>query len=158
VLGERREEVDAANIIEFGTWLIYQLYSLDYGFFEVVDELTFKAYGLYRIMQMDRAGEQLYENFGTALKTAEHIVMEFQKFIIRIEDSNRQGLKASERRNLLAANIIRSRRDLLLHTPEANGILSICLQGTVQWIILMRKTELSSVISMRIVKRQSSAC
>ncbi|MCQ3032712.1 hypothetical protein NLO88_18845 [Pseudomonas syringae] len=116
-------EVDAANIIEFGAWLIYQLYILDYGFFKVVEEKAFLAYSQYCVMQMHKMGEKLYLSYEGLADTPAKLAEKFTEFLSEIEEENKKGLKASERRNRLAKNIINFKRDLLLHTPEAKGIL-----------------------------------
>ncbi|HEY0289380.1 MAG TPA: hypothetical protein VGC62_20630 [Pseudomonas sp.] len=116
-------EVGAANIVEFGAWLVYQLYSLDYGFFEIVDEQTFKAYSLYCVMAMDKVGEKIYAGFDKALKTPEDVAGRFERFMKDIESEAKKGMEASKGRNRLAKNIIEFKRDLLQHTPEAKGIL-----------------------------------
>ncbi len=116
-------EVDAANIVEFGAWLIYQLYSLNYGFFEVIDKEAFETYSKYCVMQMDKKGEDIYRSYEQVVNTVRDVAKEFEDFLSGIEQENRKGLVASEGRNRLAKNIIRFKRDLLLHTPEAKGIL-----------------------------------
>ncbi|WP_341522087.1 hypothetical protein AABC73_01035 [Pseudomonas sp. G.S.17] len=116
-------EVSVANIAEFGAWLIYQLYSLDYSFFNVITRDAFNAYSQYCVMQMDKIGGQVYQGYDKALKTADDLGRKFNEFIITIEEEGRKGMEASERRNRLARNIIESKRELLLHTPEAKGIL-----------------------------------
>ncbi|MFK7702295.1 hypothetical protein [Pseudomonas caspiana] len=116
-------EVDAANIIEFGAWLIYQLYSLDYGFFKVINEDAFEAYSKYCVMQMDEISVQVYQGFHNVLENADDLAVKFQEFMTAIQERNKKGLVASERRNQLAKNIINFKRDLLRHTPEAKGIL-----------------------------------
>jgi hypothetical protein len=116
-------EVSVANIIEFRAWLIYQLYKLDYAFFEVVAKDAFIAYSQYCVMQMDKMGEAIYRNYENSVNTAREVAGKFKDFLSTIEEDNKKGLVASERRNRLAKNIINFKRELLLHTPEAKGIL-----------------------------------
>jgi hypothetical protein len=116
-------EVGVANIVEFGAWLVYQLYSLNYGFFEVVNLRAFEAYSQYCVMQIDKVGDKIYQGYGDALKTADDVTAEFKKFIAGILDDSKKVMEASEGRNRLAGNIIEFKLDLLRHTPEAKGIL-----------------------------------
>ena len=57
-------EVGTNTIAEFGAWLIYQLYRLDFGFFDLVDVEAFRTYSQYCVMQMASMGEDLYELYG----------------------------------------------------------------------------------------------
>jgi len=144
-------EVDAANIFEFGAWFIYQLYKLDYAFFDVVEENTFLAYSQYCVMQMDKVGEQLYRGYEGLVATPAKLAERFSDFIAEIAEGNKKGLKASERRNQLAQNIIDHKRDLLLHTPEAKGILLYLLtrHGTMDHLDADNITLLGDIYSDR---------
>ncbi|MCI8208921.1 hypothetical protein AUC61_05165 [Pseudomonas sp. S25] len=116
-------EVDAANIVEFGAWLIYQLYKLDYGFFNVVEDKAYIAYSQYCVMQIEKIEESIYKGYDGVVKTTREIAGKFNEYLNALEEENRKGLIISEHRNRLAKNIIEKKRDLLLHTPEAKGIL-----------------------------------
>jgi hypothetical protein len=116
-------EVGAKDIVEFGAWLVYQLYSLDYSFFDVVEEKTFLAYSQYCVMQMASAGENIYRVYDGVVTTPDLVADEFKRFLTAVVDESKKGMEASKARNRLARNIIEFQRDLLLHTPEAKGIL-----------------------------------
>jgi hypothetical protein len=112
-------EVEAGAFAEFGAWLIYQLYSLDYSFFEVVDPKAFKVYSQFCVMRMAGGGGVTYREFVGLFETAEKIGEEFDRVLADIN----AGLSASKERTQLAKNIIEFKRHLLLHTPEAKGHL-----------------------------------
>jgi hypothetical protein len=116
-------EVDAATIAEFGAWLVYQLYSLDYSFFDVVERETFEAYSQYCVMQMANMEEQLYERYLGELKIVDDLSNTFREFVEDILAEGRQADDASKKRNVLARNVIQFKLDLLQHTPESKGIL-----------------------------------
>ena len=116
-------EVDAATIVEFGGWLVYQLYSLDYSFFEVVDEDAFRVYSQYCVMQINEIGENIYKGYHKVVNTPKDVAGKFEGFLNAIVEESKSGLEGSKGRNRLARNIIEFQRDLLLHTPEAKGIL-----------------------------------
>lgn len=116
-------EVGAKDIVEFGAWLIYQLYSLDYSFFDVVDRNTFRVYSQYCVMQMNEVGENIYRSYEKLVGTPDDVAEGFEAFVGTIVDESKKGMEASKERNRLARNIVEFQRDLLLHTPEAKGIL-----------------------------------
>lgn len=112
-------EVEAGAFAEFGAWLVYQLYSLDYSFFEVVDPKAFKVYSQFCVMRMAGGGGVTYREFVGLFETAEKIGEEFDRVLADIN----AGLSASKERTQLAKNIIDFKRHLLLYTPEAKGHL-----------------------------------
>ncbi|MBC3948674.1 ATPase [Pseudomonas folii] len=115
-------EVDAATIVEFGAWLVYQLYSLDYGFFEAIDERAFKAYSQYCVIKAS-VGENIYRGYDWMVTTPDDIAKMLTEIVDGLWGHGTKGLEASKGRNFLARNVIDFREDLLLHTPEAKGIL-----------------------------------
>jgi hypothetical protein len=116
-------EVGTNNIVEFGAWLIYQLYRLDYGFFDLVDKEAFKAYSQYCVV---RLGDTRADVYGVLVKLSagvSSVASEFDRFISSAIDEGKDRFGASKRRNQLSKNIINQSQSLLLLTPESKGIL-----------------------------------
>ncbi|MNB92285.1 ATPase [Pseudomonas sp. ACN5] len=126
-------EVGTNTIAEFGAWLIYQLYRLDYGFFDLVNKGAFIAYGQYCVMQMESVKHNIYAAFEKSVWSIESVGLEFDAFIRSVVSENKGKLEASRRRNQLAKNIINQPSQLLLHTPEAKGILLYVLTRHGVW-------------------------
>jgi hypothetical protein len=116
-------EVGVETIVEFGTWLIYQLYRLNYSFFELVAKDAFATYSRYCVMRMDDVRNNLYEGYGKVEDSVDSIRSDFFDFIDIVANKNKTNLESSKRRNQLAKNVISRRQDLLRYTPEAKGIL-----------------------------------
>ncbi|SEN66215.1 hypothetical protein SAMN04487857_1333 [Pseudomonas sp. ok272] len=116
-------EVEANTITEFGAWLIYQLYRLGYGFFDVVERRTFEAYSQYCVMQIADVKSKIYNDYNFGKLSVEEVSTRFRKFVLGVADKNKENLDASKRRNQLAKNIISNPADLLLYTPETKGVL-----------------------------------
>lgn len=138
-------EVDAGAFAEFGAWLLYQLYSLDYGFFDVVDRDAFKVYSQLCVMQVAHLETSIYRAGNKTLKTLGEVSDAFKKTLDGFSsDLNDliEGGDASQKRNVLAKNIIQRRQDLLRYTPEAKGILLYLLtrHGTADHADLRNRT------------------
>jgi hypothetical protein len=112
-------EVGMANIVEFGAWLIYQLYRLDYSFLEIVARDAFRAYSQYCLLRLQKAADEVYAEFGRKVLDARLVSKDFITFIEELEDK----LNASKQRNELAKSVISRQLELLRYTPEAKGIL-----------------------------------
>lgn len=126
-------EVSTNTIVEFGAWLIYQLYRLDYGFFEVVDEQAFRAYSQCCVLQMKGVGasaSQLYREIRDGIIDLEEV---FSVFIESTAKDIKNNMGASRRRNHLAENINSNPQALLSYTPEAKGILLYLLTRHGVW-------------------------
>jgi hypothetical protein len=115
-------EVDANTIGEFGAWLVYQLYSLDYGFFEAVNREAFEAYSYLCVLKTN-IGESIYQGSKWLFDAPEDVARAFRQILHGVLDASRKDMDASEGRNRLAKNIIKFKQDLLLYTPEAKGIV-----------------------------------
>lgn len=126
-------EVGTKTIVEFGAWLVYQLYRLDYGFFHIVDRKAFETYSQYCVLEMGAIGRDIYEAYITFESGAEAVASDFGEFIERIADENIKALDASRRRNQLARNINSDSKKLLGYTPEAKGILLYLLTRHGTW-------------------------
>ena len=126
-------EVGTNNIVEFGAWLIYQLYRLDYGFFDLMDVDAFKAYSQYCVMQLGDLERHAYKSFGELLESIESVGERFDEFIKLTVNDVKEKMEASKKRNQLAKNIIKHSQLLLLHTPEAKGVLLYVLTRHGVW-------------------------
>jgi hypothetical protein len=116
-------EVDAGAFAEFGAWLVYQLYSLDYTVFDVVDAQAFKVYSQFCVMSIAGVSDVLDRAYDDVLNTPKAVNDAFIAFSEELVGEFQAGLEASRGRTDLAKRVINSKQDLLLHTPEAKGIL-----------------------------------
>ena len=116
-------EVGVNAIVEFGSWLVYQLYRLNYGFLDVVSADAFATYSRYCVMQMAEMQGAVYQGYRRVSSTADDIADGFLEFASGFVDDLNKGYSASRKRNDLALNTISRRQDLLRYTPEAKGIL-----------------------------------
>ncbi|TBL50382.1 ATPase [Obesumbacterium proteus] len=117
--GSFEAAVDYDKLSDFGGWLIYQLYGLDYAFFEVVTEEAFKAFSQICVMMFTDFKEGLEREFSVLSSTMVSINTRYTAFVNSVYD----GLYASQKRNELALNILANRDKLLTFTPESKGIL-----------------------------------
>lgn len=125
-------EVGFNHIVEFGAWLIYQLNQLNYSYFDLMDKDSFKAYSQYCVMQMEDAGQRVYDGF-VKLNDVVGVAREFKRIMSSMVDENKQNMDASGQRNKLAKNINSGTADLLTYTPEAKGILLYLLTRHGTW-------------------------
>ncbi|MFJ3076932.1 hypothetical protein [Pseudomonas sp. NPDC087029] len=126
-------EVGVSTIIEFGAWLIYQLYRLNYRFFDVVEEGAFSAYSQYCVMQMADAALTVYQSYGRLSGSAIEVSKKFRGVVDEFVVEGRNGLASSQKRNALASNTVSRRQELLRYTPEAKGILLYLLTRHGKW-------------------------
>ncbi|MNO85776.1 hypothetical protein D3C76_771540 [compost metagenome] len=123
------------TIAEFGAWLVYQLYRLNYSFFDVVKEDAFRVYSQFCVMQMEELISNIYESYGAAKVNVADVADRFVGFIQAVSDENKKSLDASKRRNRLAENINVYPERMLSYTPEAKGILLYLLTRHGTWDI-----------------------
>ena len=126
-------EVGVNTIVEFGAWLVYQLYRLDYGFFELVDSDAFEAYSQYCVMQMADIEDNIYALYNASKIDVQLVYKDFLGFIRNIADEGLRSQEASQRRNRLATNTIAQKQDLLRYTPESKGMLLYLLTRHGKW-------------------------
>ena len=126
-------EVGVNTIVEFGAWLIYQLYRLNYRFFDVVEEGAFAAYSQYCVIQMAGVALTAYEAYDRLSGAVTEVAKEFRGVVGQYIDESREGMVSSRKRNALAFNTISRRQDLLRYTPEAKGILLYLLTRHGKW-------------------------
>ncbi len=124
-------EVGTNTIVEFGAWLVYQLYRLDYSFFDLVERDTFGVYSQYCVMQLQVL--DVYKVYGGLARSAVGVAEDFNAFISALVNESKDNLEASKRRNQLAANINAKSSELLRYTPEAKGILLYLLTRHGLW-------------------------
>nr|WP_314580326.1 hypothetical protein [uncultured Pseudomonas sp.] len=143
-------EVEAGAFAEFGAWLIYQLYSLDYSFFDVIDSDAFMAYSRFCVMKIAGQNNAVYRA-GEIFDTVYALADAFKEFLQLYLNEVEIGISVSRERNALAGNIIRYKRDLLGHTPEAKGILLYLLtrHGRFDHFDLENRTLLGDVYAER---------
>jgi len=139
-------EVGTNNIVEFGAWLIYQLYRLDYGFFDLVDVGAFQAYSRYCVLQMADAERDLIKVYGDLKGGFDNVAEKFEQFVKIVADENKAKFEASKQRNQLAANVIARRQDLLIYTPETKGVLLYLLTRHGAWDHLDLDNRVKGVI------------
>jgi hypothetical protein len=116
-------EVGGKALLEFGCWLAYQLFTLDYRFFDLVAEDAFKTFTRISVMQLANLTEDIYAEFNNIKANIFTAQRKFSTFIESLIDEANDGLEASQKRNQLAKNIIADPERLLTCTPEAKGIL-----------------------------------
>ena len=129
-------EVGIDEIVEFGTWLVYQFYLLSYRFFDVVEENAFIAYGKYCVLHMQNLEFSFYKKYASFGGASDIISEAFDGFIELVVDDAKKSLDASKGRNQLALNIIENSPQLLRFTPEAKGITLYTLTRHDSWDIL----------------------
>lgn len=126
-------EVGYKKIWDFGRWLIYQLFRLDYHFYELVAQEAFKTYSQISVMQLVDIKNDIYRSYNEAKTIMTDVADEFGDFITGIIDESVQAREASSKRNQLAKNIIADPEQLLTYTPEAKGILLYVLTRHGKW-------------------------
>lgn len=127
--------VDADSIVEFGNWLVTQLYWLNFKNFAVVTRVAFKAYLLFcvkRLLDLPSATGDIYRRMEGGFDA---VVFELESLVSGIVDDYRVGVKASQVRNELARNVISRPQELLMHTPEAKGLILYLLTSHNKWDI-----------------------
>lgn len=126
-------EVGGKALLEFGSWLAYQLFSLDYRFFDLVVKDAFKTFTRMCVMQLFDLAENVYDSFNKAKANVENVINKFTVLIDSLIDNNKENIKASQKRNQLAKNILVNPERLLTYTPEAKGILLYLLTRHAKW-------------------------
>jgi hypothetical protein len=126
-------EVGVNTITEFGAWLVYQLYRLNYSFFDLVKKDAFNAYSQYCVMQMDDMQSNLYKKLMTLGGSVDSVEYYFKEIVKSIIDESKTNLDASKRRNQLATSVNANAEKLLSFTPEAKGILLYLLTRHGVW-------------------------
>lgn len=116
-------EVGYENFKNFGAWLIYQLFALDYHYLELIGKNAFEAFTQLSVMQMIDKTKDFYKEAIDASQQAQSIYINFTVSVSELIKDVKQELNASKKRNQLATNINSNAKDLLSYTPEAKGIL-----------------------------------
>ena len=126
-------EVGTKDILEFGAWLSYQLYRLNYALFDVIDRASFDVYTRYCVVQMGDISSDIYRGYNYFKSSVRSVREEFDEFVESIVEVPSEGLRESKARNRLARNIIGRSESLLSYTPEAKGILLYLLTRHGKW-------------------------
>jgi hypothetical protein len=116
-------EVSAKDIAEFGAWLVYQLYALDYGFFELVNKDAFKAYSQYCVLQMIRGREAIYLTSDWLFLKSGDIAGKLENYIEEVFEKTEDNMEVSTERNQLSKRITELKDNLLQQPPESKAIL-----------------------------------
>ncbi|QGU89187.1 ATPase [Erwinia sorbitola] len=117
--GSLEAAVDYDKLKDFGGWLIYQLYSLDYTFFDVVTPWAFTAFTQVSVMLLSDFKVSIEYGMRACIESVQTLDDIYSKFINTIDS----GIDASKKRNLIASNILSTPGFLLSCTPESKGIL-----------------------------------
>ncbi|MHC4058666.1 ATPase [Yersinia pseudotuberculosis] len=117
--GSFRASVSYDKLRDFGNWLVYQLYGVDYAFFELITKDAFKTFSKLCVMLLSDIQDDIIKELKNLTGDIESIKTNFNDLV----ESMMTGLKASEKRNTLANNILATPQALLSYTPESKGIL-----------------------------------
>ena len=116
-------EVGARDIAEFGAWVAYQLYTLDYGFMDFMSEYAYRAYGYFRVLQMITGHGHAYLGSQWEFNTFKQLFEKLKALVANIQEETGNLLAKSSARNQLAVNVNNMKAELLACTPESKGIL-----------------------------------
>ncbi|WP_435952671.1 ATPase [Dryocola sp. BD626] len=117
------------KLMDFGGWLAYQLYGLDYAFFELIAERAFEAFSKVCVMLLSDMKEEIAENLKLFSDDLYTIGDRYDFFIHSVDE----GINASKKRNQLACNINTKPGVLLNYTPESKGMLLYLLTRHGVW-------------------------
>ncbi|MDZ4032548.1 ATPase [Kluyvera ascorbata] len=127
--GSFEAAVDYDKLSDFAGWLVYQLYGLDYGFFEVVTPEAFKSFTQVSVLMFSDIKSELEKSMAECKETVGSIRTKFNNLLGDVEGSR----LASTKRNNLALKIVSNTKELLLCTPESKGILLYLLTRHGVW-------------------------
>ncbi|WP_155018832.1 ATPase [Enterobacter hormaechei] len=117
--GSFEAEVDYDKLYDFGYWLVYQLYGLDYSFLEVISERAFISFTKISILLLTEMKSEIENQLKNMKITIRDINEAFEAIVSFFED----GMKGSQKRNDIASKILADPKVLFKMTPEAKGIL-----------------------------------
>ncbi|WP_449433889.1 hypothetical protein [Pseudomonas putida] len=126
-------EVGVGMIAEFGGWLVYQLYRLNFSFFDLVSRDAFGVYSKYCVLQLSGVKDDRYGRYVHGAGLMGDVAEVFVGYIRSLSDEGWERVESSKRRNILATNTISRRKNLLKYTPEAKGILIFLLTRHGKW-------------------------
>lgn len=119
-------DIGYKGLEEFGAWLAYQLYGLDYHFFELVAKDAFDSYSKICVMLLSDMKQEVINSLDKIGTVAFSINEMFKGF--------QAGMNASTNRNSLADEINKTNsKTLLTYTPEAKGNLLYLLTRHGVW-------------------------
>ncbi|MDR3432721.1 MAG: ATPase [Rouxiella aceris] len=116
-------EVAYGKFKEFAEWLVYQLFGMDYHFFELVTKNAFNTFTKMCVMQMMNMKNHVYAVYDDTMNDVLSVFEKFKKSTKEIIDITKTNVNSSKKRNQLAINIIDHSNELLNYSPEAKGIL-----------------------------------
>jgi len=129
-------KVEANTIMEFGAWLVTQLYWSNFKFLDVVSKEAFKVYTRYsvrRYLDFFNSAAEVYKSLGDDFLA---VAEDMEELVSAIVDEGRKSIEASRVRNELARNVSTCPEQLLLCTPEAKGMMLYLLTRHDRWDIL----------------------
>ncbi|MFJ3487339.1 hypothetical protein ACIPL1_28545 [Pseudomonas sp. NPDC090202] len=144
-------EVGAKDIIEFGRWIIYQLYLNNYGILEYVNEDAFRTYYQYCALKVIAGKEIAYQGAEWAMDAPKDVARMLKALIDDLENKKTNGTNGSEARNQIANVIIEQKQDLLTYTPETKGIFLYLLtrHGMIDHIDLANRSWVGDIYHRR---------
>ncbi|MDI9220486.1 ATPase [Pantoea sp. EA-12] len=116
-------EVGYEHFKNFASWLIYQLFALNYHYLEVIAEDAFKTFTRLCVLQVSKLKDSVYEEVNKFVEDVEDVNDKFNSYVSSVISDAENGLSSSRKRNQLADNINSNPLNLLDYTPEAKGIL-----------------------------------
>lgn len=127
--GSFEASVEYDKLMDFGGWLTYQLYGLDYAFFELISKDAFMAFSKICVMLLSDMETMISEKLKSYELDLTLIKSSYNDLIDSIEITR----NASQNRNKLAT-MVNSKIDILLKfTPESKGMLLYLLTRHGVW-------------------------
>ncbi|MGK3124794.1 ATPase [Candidatus Pantoea formicae] len=120
-------EVGYEHFKNFASWLIYQLFSLDYHYLDLIAEDAFDTFTKLCVLQMADLKKNVYQTVSNASDQVIRIRNKFNEYIFELSEDVSDAISASKVRNELARNINYYPSLLLNFTPEAKGVLLFLL-------------------------------
>ncbi|MCP2003027.1 UNVERIFIED_ORG: hypothetical protein J2Y78_001567 [Buttiauxella agrestis ATCC 33320] len=127
--GSFEASVEYDKLMDFGGWLTYQLYGLDYAFFELIAKDAFEAFSKICVMLLSDMKDDIAEQLKKCKINLGTIETQFNDFMASAE----AGMQASQQRNQLSKKINQNPNILLKYTPESKGILLYLLTRHGVW-------------------------
>lgn len=119
-------DVNTENFVQFGSWLVYQLFILDYRFLEFIAQEAFEAYTQLCVLNVIEEITDIYKTLSDK-STMDDISTLFRKKADEVVERISKGWQSSKKRNEISLKINSNPQGLLKYTPEAKGILLFIL-------------------------------
>lgn len=89
-------EVGGKALLEFGSWLAYQLFTLDYRFFDLVDKEAFATFTRICVMRFTDLAKDIYNEINIAKANIIAVQRKFGVFINTLIDESNKNIEASK--------------------------------------------------------------